>query len=210
MMPMNSMPPVASTMLKRILARRALRADLTVVAVLVGLDVAARLLPHAPNFTPVAASALFAATVLRGRALSLLVPLVAMLLGDAVLGFYDWRVMAIVYGALALPACAGCLSRRLRRPRALVPVMMASSLAFFLITNFAVWAFSPMYAANASGLVTCYIAALPFLKYTIAGDLFWAVALFGGYWLTQNIVATNTYTSNLVCTSNPVVVRARA
>ncbi len=38
---------------------------------LIGLDVVARLMPHAPNFTPFAASALFAAAVFRTRMLSL-------------------------------------------------------------------------------------------------------------------------------------------
>jgi len=185
MTPMNSIAPV---LLNRIAALRALRTDLPVAAVLVGLDVAARLLPHAPNFTPVAASALFAASILRVRALSLLVPVAGMVLGDAVLGFYDWRVMASVYAALSLPACAACLSGRLRGPRMMVPVMLSCSLSFFLITNFAVWAFGSMYAASLDGLIACYVAALPFLKYTVAGDLVWAGVLFGGFWLLQHVL----------------------
>lgn len=168
-------------------APRTLSTDFVAVAFLVGLDVAARLLPHAPDFTPVAATALFAASVLRIRALSVLVPLVGLILGDAMLGFYDLRVMAVVYAALALPACAACLSGRLRRPAMVVPVLLSSSLSFFLVTNFAVWAFSPMYAANAAGLVKCYIAALPFLQNMVAGDLFWGLVLFGGCWLARNV-----------------------
>jgi len=168
---------------------RALSTDLAIVAALVGLNVAARLLPHAPDFTPVAATALFAATVLRVRALSVVVPLVGMILADAWLGFYDPRIMAAVYGMLALPACAAWLSSRLRRPVMIVPVLLSSSLSFFLVTNFAVWAFSPMYTANAGGLLKCYIAALPFLQNTLCGDLFWGIVLFGGYWLAQNVRA---------------------
>jgi hypothetical protein len=182
MMPMSSMLPGGVLISLGRIRARAPWADLLVVAFLVGLDVAARLLPHAPNFTPVAASALFAAGILRVRGLSLIVPLAAMLLGDAMLGFYDWRVMAVVYGALSLPAGAAWLSSFLRRPRLIVPVMLSSSLAFFLLTNFAVWAFTPMYAENAGGLVACYVVALPFLKYTIVGDLFWSAVLFGAYW----------------------------
>jgi hypothetical protein len=170
-------------------AARALSTDLAIVAALVGLNVAARLLPHAPDFTPVAATALFAASVLRVRALSVVVPLVGMILADAWLGFYDPRIMAAVYGLLALPACAAWLSSRLRRPVMIVPVLLSSSLSFFLVTNFAVWAFSPMYTANAGGLLKCYMAALPFLQNTLCGDLFWGIVLFGGYWLAQNVRA---------------------
>ena len=167
-------------------AARPLLLDIALVAALVGLNVAARLLPHAPDFTPVAASALFAASVLRVRAFSLVVPLVGMIIADAWLGFYDLRIMAAVYGTLALPAGAAWLSSRLRKPVMIVPVLLSSSLIFFAVTNFAVWAFSPMYPANATGLLKCYIAALPFLQNMLCGDLFWGIVLFGSHWLAQN------------------------
>ena len=178
-----------STLPNTLRAWRALQTDFAVVAALVGLNVAARLLPHAPDFTPIAASALFAASVLRGRALSVVVPLAGMILADAWLGFYDLRIMPAVYGTLALPACAAWLSGRWRRQVMIVPVLLSSSLSFFLVTNFAVWAFSPMYAANAGGLLKCYIAALPFLQNMLSGNLFWGIVLFGGYWLARNVRA---------------------
>jgi hypothetical protein len=181
-----------STSLSRLRNSSALRTDLLVIGLLIGLDIAARLAPHAPDFTPVAATALFAATLLRVRPLAILVPIAAMMLGDAMLGFYDWRVMAAVYGTLALPACVACLSDRLRRPLLIVPMLLSSSLIFFLVTNFAVWAFSPLYAANAAGLVKCYVAGLPFLRNMVEGDLFWGLVLFAGYWLAQNLRARNT------------------
>ncbi len=165
-----------------------LRTDFVMIAFLVGLDVAARLLPHAPDFTPIAATALFAASILRLRALAVPVPIAGMMIGDAVLGSYDLRVMTAVYATLALPVGAAFLSSRLRT-RLIAPILLSSSLLFFLITNLAVWAFSPMYAASAAGLVKCYIAALPFLRNMVAGDLFWGLVLFGGYWLAQQLQA---------------------
>jgi hypothetical protein len=170
----------------RIRTTAAIRSDFLLIVLLVALDVGARLVPHAPNFTPVAATALFAASVLRVRALALLVPFAAMALSDLMLGFYDWRVMGVVYIAIALPALAGLLPRRVRAP-GVVAIMLSSSLTFFATTNFAVWAFSGMYAPDISGLIKCYIAALPFLQNTIVGDAFWATALFGGYWLAQRM-----------------------
>jgi len=178
-----------SLSLSRIPDSRMLRNDLVTIGVLVGLDVVARLLPHAPDFTPVAATALFAASVLRVRALAVLVPIAAMTLGDAMLGFYDVRVMMAVYAALALPAIAACLSSRLRRPLMIVPVLLTSSLTFFVVANFAVWAFTSIYVADTAGLIKCYIAALPFLRNMIAGDLCWGLMLFGAYWLVRNIAS---------------------
>jgi uncharacterized protein DUF6580 len=159
-------------------------ADLALAMSLVGLDVIARLAPHAPNFTPVAASALFAGAVLRSRTLALAVPLAAMLASDIILGGYDWRVMGVVYAALALPALLGRWERA-RGAIVLVPLAVSSSLFFFATTNFAVWAFSGMYAHDLAGLMHCYVAALPFLQNTIIGDMFWTTLLFGGWWIAR-------------------------
>ena len=165
--------------------------DLALVVFLIGFDVAARLLLHTSNMSPVAASALFAAVVLRRRPLALVVPLAAMAIADGVTGFYDWRVMAVVYAAMATPALAGMLVRT-RAIRVVAPTMLGCSLIFFLSTNLAVWAFSGMYSLDTAGLVQCYAAALPFLKYTVAGDLFWIAALFGGAFLVQRLGARRT------------------
>ena len=78
----------------------ALWPDAALVAFLIGFDVAARLLLHLPNVSPIAASALFAGMMLRRRTLAIVVPLAAMLIGDAIMGFYHWQVMAVVYAAL--------------------------------------------------------------------------------------------------------------
>lgn len=166
-----------------------LRSDILLVLFLIGFDVAARLLMHVPNVSPVAASALFAGMMLSRRSLALLVPLAAMLIGDLLIGFDDWRVSAVVYAAMLLPAVAGILASRYRPSRVVVPAALACSLIFFAATNFAVWAFSGMYSLDTAGLVQCYTLALPFLKYTVAGDLFWCAALFGGAWLVQRLAA---------------------
>jgi hypothetical protein len=163
--------------------------DAALIVFLIGLDVAARLLVHVPNVSPVAASALFAGMTLRRRSLAFIVPLAAMLIGDAVMEFYDWRVMAVVYAALMLPALAGILARRFRPSRIVVPTAVACSLIFFAASNFAVWAFSGMYTLDMAGLLQCYAAALPFLKNTVAGDLLWAAVLFGGAALVRRFTA---------------------
>src|SRR6476620_9201713 len=91
--------------------------ELSLAMSLVGLDIVARVAPHAPNVTPIAASAVFAGMVLRSRALALAVPISALSLSDLVVGSYDWRIMGVVYAALALPALA---ARGRARPARLV------------------------------------------------------------------------------------------
>src|SRR6516162_10368927 len=162
--------------------------ELSLAMGLVGLDIVARLAPHAPNVTPIAASALFAGMVLRSRALALAVPLAAMLVSDLLVGAYDWRIMSVVYAALALPALLGTWGRA-RSAALLPPLVLSSSLFFFATTNFAVWAFSGMYAHDVHGLVHCYVAALPFLYNTVAGDMLWTTLLFGSWWSAKFLLA---------------------
>jgi hypothetical protein len=162
--------------------------ELSLAMSLVGLDIVARVAPHAPNVTPIAASAVFAGMVLRSRALALAVPIAALLLSDFVAGSYDWRIMGVVYAALALPALLARWARA-RPVVVLAPLVLSSSLLFFATTNFAVWAFSGMYAHDLHGLVHCYVAALPFLWNTVAGDALWATLLFGAWWSAKFLFA---------------------
>lgn len=165
------------------------RIDLALIAFLIAFDVAARLLPHAPGFMPVAASGLFAARYLRIPVLAIIVPIAAMALTSPIIGADDWRVSLVVYAALALPAIGGILTRHWKGPLPVVGTMVAGSLAFFVLSNLAVWAFSGMYPLTLAGLTQCFALALPFLDKTVMGDLFWTGVLFGGAWLVQHTPA---------------------
>jgi Family of unknown function (DUF6580) len=150
---------------------------------LVGVCVAGRLMPHPPNFTPMAATALFAGFLFQRRAAALAAVLAALVITDWFTGFYQAGVMATVYAALLLPVTWRGVLRA--KPTAVRIGLCAASasVVFFVTTNLAVWWFSGMYAATPSGLAACYAAALPFFKYTLAGDLAWSVGLFGTYFL---------------------------
>jgi hypothetical protein len=72
-------------------------------------------------------------------------------------------------------------------------VTLLASVQFYLITNFAVWAFGTMYPLSISGLFASYINALPFFRNTIFGDLSYVAGLFGlyelvGYWQRRRLV----------------------
>ncbi len=158
--------------------------DALLFATLVGVAVGSRLLPHAPNFTAVLAVGLLAAAVFPVRWVAAAVPLTAMVISDAVIGGYDARLMAAVYGAMVLPLVLSPLvagRSRFAGERCLRAggVGAVGSVLFFVITNGAVWAFGSMYEYSAAGLAACYAAALPFLKYQIAGDVSYSVVLFG-------------------------------
>jgi hypothetical protein len=166
-------------------SRSGLTLDLALVALLIAVDVAARLLPHVPGVWPVAASALFAGRMLRVPLLAFVVPLASTVLSNMLLPGDDGRVLLVVAAGLCVPALLGIAGRRWTGVIPTAVAMVASSLVFFLATNFAVWAFQDLYPHTLQGLAQCYIAALPFLDRTVFGDLAWCAALFGGAWLVQ-------------------------
>lgn len=158
---------------------------------LVILAVASRLVDHPANVAPIAALGLLTgATGLQqptriGRLLCLTLPLVALFLSDLKIGFYTWQVMASVYLGFALTVGLGLWLRRRYRWSTIIGASLASSVIFFLLTNAAVWAFTPMYSKTLAGLAESYWMALPFFRNTLLGDLAYAGVLFGAYQLAQ-------------------------
>ncbi len=148
---------------------------------------ALRLVPHPPNFTPIGAMALFSGAYLGRRgALALVAPLGALLVSDLIIGFY--RGMPTVYLSVALIVVIGWMALRRVSPIRVGAAAIASSLLFFAITNFGMWLFSGIYPPTLAGLEACFVAAIPFFQNTIAGDLFYAATLFGGFKLAERLI----------------------
>ncbi len=161
--------------------------SLIISFLLVVVGVAGRFLPHLPNATPITAIALFSATYL-GLRYSWSILIVTMLITDAFIGFYDWKVMAAVYGSLILSAIIGLLVRKYKTAGTKIVFAgsvffgtLASSLLFFLITNWAVWQFGMMYVHSWQGLMESYAMAIPFFKNSLLGDLTYTATLFGAF-----------------------------
>lgn len=151
------------------------------------LAVIMRLLPHPPNFAPIAAMALFGGAYLNKR-YALVIPLIAMIISDYFIGFHN--VILFVYGSFFI---SGLLGLWLRNHKTLANTFMitfASSLLFFIITNFGVWFVGNMYPKTVSGLVTCYTMAIPFFRNTILGDFFYVGLFFGGYEIVRKVLGT--------------------
>ncbi len=142
-----------------------------------------RLVPHFPNFTPVAAIALFGGAYLGRKPVALIVPLLALFISDIFLGFHN--MMIPVYIGFAMIVLLGSLMRNRVRVPYIIGGSLAGSLIFFLITNFAVWAFTPYYPPTIQGLITSYTMAIPFFHAGLLGDLFYNTVFFGGFYLVR-------------------------
>lgn len=153
-----------------------------------------RLIPHWPNFTPIAAIALFGGAYLGKRYLAFAIPAAAMLLSDLFLGFHE--SMGAVYLAFAVTVGIGLLLRKRMNAYTVIGASLTSSVIFFLITNFAAWFTSPhLYPANITGLMQSYAAGLIFFNdgsYGISffmnevfGGLFYNTLFFGAFYFAQ-------------------------
>jgi len=146
---------------------------------MVVLGAGARLVPHPWNFTPMMAIGLFAGSHARKASTGVLATLLALVLSDAVLGFYPgfWYV----YAAALIPVLLGRLIRDRSGASVIAAAALASSLSFFLITNFMVWGTGQMYPHTLGGLSACYLAGIPFYQNQVLGDAFYTLTIFGGY-----------------------------
>lgn len=166
---------------------------LIVISALILAAATVRLLPHAPNFTPLGAIALFAGAYITNRFLAFLLPILAMVVSDAMMGFAGWNYpeqTVAVYAAFGLITWLGMNMRNNKSAFRIGASSLAASVLFFVVTNFMVWAsgFSsatPLYTTNFAGLVNCYVMAIPFFNYSVAADLFYSTVLFGGFYLLQ-------------------------
>jgi len=111
----------------------------------------------------------------------MLATLLALLVSDAVLGFYLNHGMWWVYAAWLLPVLIGRFIRQREGISSIAAAALFSSILFFLTTNFMVWATGALYPHTVAGLAACYTAGIPFFQNQILGDAFYTFALFGGH-----------------------------
>jgi len=143
------------------------------------IGIVSRLAPHLPNMTPVGAISLFASAKY-GVKKALITTLVTMLVTDLLIGLHP--VMWATYGSLLVAVIIGRWVGKSNNATRLAYATFASSLVFFVVTNFAVWlAPISMYPKTISGLFECYVMALPFFRNSLIGDIFYTFIFFGGY-----------------------------
>lgn len=152
-----------------------------------------RLLPHWPNFTPIAAMALFAGTYFDRKSYAFALPVAAMFISDLVIGLH--ASMPAVYLSFMITVFIGMSIRNKVSVGSVMLASVSSSVIFFLITNFASWLASPFYPQNILGLAECYIAGLAFFRDTtyglsfflndLLGTVFFSAVFYGAFFLVQ-------------------------
>jgi len=139
------------------------------------------------NFAPVGALSLFAGARLRGWRAYVL-PLALMALTDPLVSLrYGYSLKSafsfatpFIYASFLIYVWIGSRLRRTENPGWIAAGALAGSLQFFVLSNFGTWlAPQATYSHTLSGLVSCFIAALPFYRNTLLSDLAFAGVFFG-------------------------------
>lgn len=154
--------------------------------ILTALIVAAaivRLLPHPPNFAPIAAMALFGGAYFNKKVFAFAIPLAALFLTDLFLGFHN--TMWAVYLSFIIIVGLGMVMLKKKSVIKIILASVSASVLFFIVTNFAFWATDTLYPTTAAGLAACYTAAIPFFHNTLIGDLFFTGVMFGLFELAK-------------------------
>ena len=151
---------------------------------LIIIGILLRFTPHAPNFTPVAAIALFGGAYLNKK-YALIVPLLLMAISDLVIGLHD--VVIFTWGSFILITILGLWIKKHKTVAGIFSMSLVSSVLFYIVSNFGVWLMG-WYPPNLKGLISCYVMALPFLRNFTLATLSYAAIFFGLYELIASAV----------------------
>jgi len=149
-----------------------------------------RLIPHWPNFTPVAAIALMSGALISNRLMAFVIPFLAIAVSDLLTvtfinpyftspSEYFFSIGTLfIYLAFGLMILMGMGLGKNLKWSVLGLSAIGTATLFFLLSNFGAWLMNPL-PKNALGLIATYEMGIPFFLNNIAGDLFYSFLLFG-------------------------------
>jgi hypothetical protein len=154
------------------------------ITALIAVAAVARIFTPIPNFTPIAAIALFGGAYFSKKSIAFLIPLAALAVTNFFLPVFDLFTTIAVYFSFILAGVIGLWIGKKVSVSRVIGGALVSSVAFFVITNFAAWLWLSgigFYPTTMSGLVLCYEMALPFFRNEILGTLVYSGVLFGAF-----------------------------
>jgi hypothetical protein len=141
------------------------------------------------NFTPVGAIALFGGAYFTDKWKAYLVPLLALFASDIVLNYFyssKWTLLdsssIMVYICFALIVFVGSLIKKAN----VLNVFAASLVAVVLHWLLTDLPFGNLYPHTFAGYMQSLVAAIPFEKNMLYGDIVFSAILFGGFELAKN------------------------
>ncbi|MEO6904053.1 MAG: DUF6580 family putative transport protein [Bacteroidia bacterium] len=145
------------------------------------------------NFTPIGAMALFGGCYFADKGKAFIVPLLTLWVSDLLLNyfvyFHEWKLFydgfLWTYGSFALMVVIGTYMKK-ATVKSVVLASVFAALTHYVISDFGVWIGGGLYPKNTQGFIACYVAAIPYLKNMLIGNLVFGGILFGTFELLQN------------------------
>lgn len=143
------------------------------------------------NFTPVGVIALFGGAYFNDKWKAYLVPLIALFASDvAINSLYASKLViwysgsAYVYLCFAIMVFIGSLIKKVNLSNVFL-ASLAAIVIHWLIMDMP-WLYGTLYPHTLAGYGQSLIAAIPFERNMILGDLVYGILLFGGFELAKN------------------------
>ena len=151
-----------------------------ILTVIIFLGIISRLVYHSPNFTPIFSICIFSGMMFDDHKKKYIIPLCCMFISDLFIGMHS--TILFVYFSLLLVVWIGKINSKRPSIVSLIVTIFTSNIVFFIITNFGVWLMQiSFYDKTLSGLITCYIAAIPFLNNSLLSNLIFTPILIYSY-----------------------------
>jgi hypothetical protein len=147
------------------------------------------------NFTPVGAIALFGGAYFTDKWKAYLIPLLTLFLSDIALNYlYTSKLVLFYSGSIWLYLCFAIMVfvGSMIKKATFVNVLLASlvSVAIHWLIMDLPWLYGALYPHTLAGYGQSLVAAIPFEKNMIMGDVLFGLILFGGFELAKSKYGT--------------------
>lgn len=147
-----------------------------VILFAVVLLIISRSLSFIPNFTPTISLIVFISIMFRNHYVLAFIIILSQVISDYFLGYYS--SMLFVYLSYVLIAVTSkCILKEFNFMH-IMGTSIISVIIFYLVSNYGVWQMMDLYQYNFSGLMQCYIAGIPFLKYSLISTLLYSTTIY--------------------------------
>lgn len=160
-------------------------------SLLIVIGAASRFIDHAPNFTPILSIAIMSSLYIKNRFI-VLVPLSIMLLSDLYIG--NHVIAPWVYSSILVICIISFFAKN--NIKNVLSYSLIGSIIFFIVTNFGVW-ISGGYSYSLEGLLSCYIAAIPFFRNTLISTFLFSLSIFAVYNFAETLVRNAAVSADL-------------
>ncbi|MDC1025960.1 hypothetical protein OAQ82_03220 [Candidatus Pelagibacter sp.] len=131
---------------------------------------ASRFIPHPPNFTSLIALSFYIPLIFGVKFIPILI--FCFVVSDFFIGFHS--ITFFTWGSVLI---IGLITKFFKNNIFLRLIgVVSASLIFFIFSNFGVWVLGS-YGYSYGGLITCYIAAIPFYTNTLLSTIIYSVII---------------------------------